>query len=148
MKFSEGAPAWDSLLQCLPTVRDQFAAAVADRPFTFAPRLAFRSGVVAGRRWALLPSAAGFVDPLLSTGFPLALLGVTRLAAIMEQHWDSDRFAAELAAYARQTDDELLAVRAPDRKPLREHGQFSALRFLVAALFRDRQFRRSRAPLG
>lgn len=110
LKLSEGAPAWDRLLQCLPTVRDQFAAAVADRPFTFAPRLAFRSGVVAGRRWALLPSAAGFVDPLLSTGFALALLGVTRLAAIPDQHWDTDRFAAELTGYARQTDDELLAV--------------------------------------
>ena len=110
LQFSEGAPAWDRLLQCLPTVRDQFAAAAADRPFTYAPRLAFRSGVVAGKRWALLPSAAGFVDPLLSTGFPLVLLGVTRLAGIMEEHWGSDRFGAELAAYARRTDGELVAT--------------------------------------
>jgi FADH2 O2-dependent halogenase len=108
--FSEGAAAWDRLLQCLPTVRDQFAAAVADRPFLCAPRLAFRSGVAAGRRWALLPSAAGFVDPLLSTGFPLVLLGVTRLAGIMEEHWNSGRFNAELAAYAKRTDDELVAT--------------------------------------
>jgi tetracycline 7-halogenase / FADH2 O2-dependent halogenase len=110
LQLSDGAPAWDRLLQCLPTVRDQFASATADRPFTYAPRLAFRSGAVAGNRWALLPSAAGFVDPLLSTGFPLTLLGVTRLAGIMEQHWDSSRFSAELAAYAKQTDDELLAT--------------------------------------
>ncbi len=52
----------------------------------------------------------GFVDPLLSTGFPLTLLGVTRLAGIIEQHWDSPGFSAELAAYAKQTDDELLAT--------------------------------------
>jgi FADH2 O2-dependent halogenase len=110
LKFSGGAPAWDRLLECLPTVRDQFAVAVADRPFTYAPRLAFRSGVIAGKRWALLPSAAGFVDPLLSTGFPLTLLGVTRLAGMMEDHWDSSQFGAELATYARQTDDELLAT--------------------------------------
>ena len=108
--FSEGAPAWDRLLRCLPTVRDQFADAVADRPFTYAPRLAFRSGGIAGKRWALLPSAAGFADPLLSTGFPLALLGVTRLAAIFEEHWNTSRFGAELAAYAGQTDRELLAT--------------------------------------
>jgi FADH2 O2-dependent halogenase len=108
--FSEGAPAWDRLLQCLPTVRDRFAAAVADRPFIYAPRLAFRGGAAAGRRWALLPSAAGFVDPLLSTGFPLALLGVTRLAGIMEEHWDSSQFSAELGAYARRTDEELVAT--------------------------------------
>jgi tetracycline 7-halogenase / FADH2 O2-dependent halogenase len=108
--FSEGAPAWDRLLQCLPTVRDQFASAVAERPFIYAPRLAFRSGAAAGKRWALLPSAAGFVDPLLSTGFPLVLLGVTRLAGIMEEHWDSAPFSAELAAYAKRTDEELLAT--------------------------------------
>jgi FADH2 O2-dependent halogenase len=108
--FSEGAPAWDRLLECLPTVRDQFADAVADRPFTYARRLAFRSGAAAGKRWALLPSAAGFVDPLLSTGFPLVLLGVMRLAGIMEEHWGSGRFAAELAAYAKRTDEELVAT--------------------------------------
>jgi FADH2 O2-dependent halogenase len=110
LQLKEGAPAWDRLLQSLPTVRDQFATAVAVRPFTCAPRLSFRSGTVAGKRWALLPSAAGFVDPLLSTGFPLVLLGVTRLAGIMEQHWSSGRFSAELAAYAKQTDEELLAT--------------------------------------
>ncbi len=109
LRFCEGASAWHRLLELLPTVRDQFAAATADRPFIHAPRLAFRSGVVAGRRWALLPSAAGFVDPLLSTGFPLALLGVTRLAGIIEEHWDSGRLGAALATYAQQTSDELLA---------------------------------------
>ena len=110
LQFSEGAPAWDRLLESLPTVRDQFAAAIADRPFTYAPRLAFRSGAAAGKRWALLPSAAGFVDPLLSTGFPLVLLGVTRLAGIMEEHWGSSRFTTELGAYAKQTGDELVAT--------------------------------------
>jgi tetracycline 7-halogenase / FADH2 O2-dependent halogenase len=110
LQLREGAPAWDRLLQCLPTVRDQFAAAIADRPFTYAPRLSFRSGAIAGRRWALLPSAAGFVDPLLSTGFPLTLLGVTRLAGIMEEHWGSGRFGTALTAYAKQTDGELLAT--------------------------------------
>ncbi len=110
IQFSEGAPAWERLLECLPTVRDQFADASAIRPFTYAPRLTFRSAVVAGERWAILPSAAGFVDPLLSTGFPLALLGVARLATMMEEHWDTDRFRAELSAYADTTSGELLAA--------------------------------------
>jgi tetracycline 7-halogenase / FADH2 O2-dependent halogenase len=108
LTFSDGAPAWDRLLQLLPTVRDQFAAATVDRPFTYAPRLSFRSGVVAGKRWALLPSAAGFVDPLLSTGFPLTLFGVMRLAEILEKHWQSSRLDAELATYARRTSGDLL----------------------------------------
>jgi FADH2 O2-dependent halogenase len=110
LQLSEGAPAWERLLQCLPTVREQFAASTAERPFTYAPRLAFRSGSVAGKRWALLPSAAGFVDPLLSTGFPLVLLGVTRLARAMEEHWNTDRFSAELSGYSQLTSGDLLAT--------------------------------------
>ena len=58
----------------------------------------------------LLPSAAGFVDPLLSTGFPLTLLGVSRLAEIIERDWDKPEFAARLQSYASQTDNELLAA--------------------------------------
>jgi tetracycline 7-halogenase / FADH2 O2-dependent halogenase len=57
-----------------------------------------------------LSSAAGFVDPLLSTGFPLTLLGVARLAGIIEHDWGSERFAAQLQTYASQTEGELLAT--------------------------------------
>jgi FADH2 O2-dependent halogenase len=107
-RLSEGAPGWQRLLECLPTVRDQFAEAVAERPFIYVPRLSFRSGAIVGKRWALLPSAAGFVDPLLSTGFPLVLLGVARLAQIIED--DPRQWSAALAAYGRQTEAELLAT--------------------------------------
>jgi FADH2 O2-dependent halogenase len=106
LHLSDGAPAWERLLDSLPTVRGQFADAVAERPFTYAPRLAFRSARVAGPRWALLPSAAGFVDPLLSTGFPLVLLGVTRLAQLMEDSWG----CADLSNYAALTTADLLAT--------------------------------------
>jgi FADH2 O2-dependent halogenase len=105
----EGSPGWERLINLFPTVREQFSSAIAERPFMHAAQLSFRSGAIAGERWALLPSAAGFVDPLLSTGFPLVLLGVSRLAQIINHDWDSPRFGAALAAYARQTDDELLA---------------------------------------
>jgi tetracycline 7-halogenase / FADH2 O2-dependent halogenase len=104
--LGEGESAWRRLLDRFPGIRRQFASAEAVMPFVHAPRLSFRSGAIAGRRWALLPSAAGFVDPLLSTGFPLTLLGVERLARIMERDWES----AALDTYARQTEDELLAT--------------------------------------
>jgi FADH2 O2-dependent halogenase len=110
MNLGEGAAAWKRLIECLPTVRDQFATAVAERPFIYAPRLSFRSSAIAGERWALLPSAAGFVDPLLSTGFPLVLLGVARLAEIFERDWDSSRFGLALSGYARRTEGELIAT--------------------------------------
>jgi FADH2 O2-dependent halogenase len=109
-RLSEGAPAWDRLMQSLPAVHGQFAAASAERPFIHMPRLGFRSGAIAGKRWALLPSAAGFVDPLFSTGFPLVLFGVMRLAAILEAHWDSPRFSEALSTYASRTEGDLLAT--------------------------------------
>jgi FADH2 O2-dependent halogenase len=58
----------------------------------------------------LLPSAAGFVDPLLSTGFPLTLLGISRLADIIEHDWNSAQFHARLQQYAAQTTDEFQAT--------------------------------------
>jgi tetracycline 7-halogenase / FADH2 O2-dependent halogenase len=108
--LAEGAPAWQRLLDLLPAARQQFVDATPVRPFTHLPRLSFRSAQVAGPRWALLPSAAGFVDPLLSTGFPLTLLGLSRLAEAIELDWETPRFNTRLKTYAAQTDGELLAT--------------------------------------
>ena len=58
----------------------------------------------------MLPSSAGFVDPLLSTGFPLTLLGVSRLAEVLAGDWNSGQFQIELQSYAHQTMSELLAT--------------------------------------
>jgi tetracycline 7-halogenase / FADH2 O2-dependent halogenase len=110
LHFADGATAWDRLLDLIPALKEQFAAAKTERPFTHIPRLAYRSGKIAGRRWALLPSAAGFVDPLLSTGFPLTLLGMTRLAEMLERDWETARFGERLQEYATQTDGELVAT--------------------------------------
>ncbi|MGA2888838.1 MAG: FAD-dependent oxidoreductase [Terracidiphilus sp.] len=105
--FQEGGAAWRRLLDRIPALRAQFANAHAERPFTHMRRLAFRNSAIAELRWALLPSAAGFVDPLLSTGFPLTLLGVTRIAEIIECAWGNEHFGPWLQGYAQQTDREL-----------------------------------------
>jgi FADH2 O2-dependent halogenase len=110
LQLSEGVPGWQRLLDLIPKLKTQFANARAIRPFTHMPHLSFRSSAVAGHRWALLPSAAGFVDPLLSTGFPLSLLGVTRLAEIIASDWNQPQFQTRLQTYAQQTDNELLAA--------------------------------------
>jgi FADH2 O2-dependent halogenase len=103
LRFAEGEGAWDRLLERVPSVRQQFAHATPQLPFVHTPRLFFRSGAVVGRRWALLPSAAGVVDPLLSTGFPLTLQGIARLARVFEAGLDSARLQERLDDYARQT---------------------------------------------
>lgn len=103
VQFSEGAGAWDRLLERFPTIRDQFAGARPTLPFVHTPRLPFRVDRAAGPGWALLPSAAAFSDPLLSTGFPLTLLGVERLASALEGDWGTSRFDAALAAHGERT---------------------------------------------
>jgi FADH2 O2-dependent halogenase len=106
----DGAAAWDRLLATLPSVRDQFQASRATRPFVHAPRLAFRSRQVSGSKWALLPSAVGVIDPLLSTGFPLTLLGIGRLVDLLEHTTEGPERDRALAAYAQLTQAELDAT--------------------------------------
>lgn len=108
--LAEGEPAWQRLISRIPMLREQFSVARAILPFARIPRLAFRSLRIAGPRWALLPSAAGFVDPLLSTGFPLVLLGIGRLAKLLDGCWENADFPGQLAAYAAKTDAELVAA--------------------------------------
>lgn len=109
LRLAEGSPAWRRFLKLIPPLADQFANAKAILPFSHLARMPFQSSQIIGQRWALLPSAAGFVDPLLSTGFPLTLLGVDRLAAIFEHHWGQPSLQAALAGYAISTEQELEA---------------------------------------
>ena len=55
----------------------------------------------------MLPSAAGFIDPLLSTGFPLTISGILRLAKIIERDWDTAEFGNNLKEYESETLNEL-----------------------------------------
>jgi tetracycline 7-halogenase / FADH2 O2-dependent halogenase len=106
LRLSEGEAAWRRLLDRFPTLRAQFAPARALRPFVHAAPLPFQVSAAAGTRWALLPSAAAFVDPLLSTGFPLTLLGIRRLALALEEGWGTAALPDALAAYGRTTLEE------------------------------------------
>ncbi len=107
---ADGAPAWERLLDRLPSVRAQFEGARPVRPFVHSPRLAYRSAVIGGPRWALMPSAAGVIDPLLSTGFPLTLLGIQRLASLLTATQDDETRERRLQDYAARTLRELDAT--------------------------------------
>lgn len=148
LRFAESAPAWTRLLERLPTVRQQFADSNAILPFVHIPRLSFRCSEVVGERWAMLPSAAGFVDPLLSTGFPLTLLGVARMGEAMEHNWESGR----LQTYARQTKVELAAAErliAALYANMTNFPRFVALSLLyfTAASYAETARRRGRSEL-
>lgn len=107
MNFSEGETAWWRLLERLPSLIEIFRSAKPVVPFVHLPRLTFQSGTVTGSRWALLPSSAGFVDPLLSTGFPLTLLGITRIGELLKSSWQRPAFQTGLTEYAERTTQEL-----------------------------------------
>lgn len=81
-----------------PSVAAHLEGAVPVRPWVRTPRLQFASSRATGERWALLPHAYGFVDPLYSRGLSCTLDGVKALAdciltAHREQDWRHDRFA-------------------------------------------------------
>jgi len=106
--LAEGAAAWRRLLDAYPSLKAQFEGAEPVREFTHMARMPYRCEVAAGPRWALLPSAAGFVDPLMSTGFALTLLGIERLAALMSGGPEPD--PGGLAKYAEATHADLDAT--------------------------------------
>jgi FADH2 O2-dependent halogenase len=104
LRLNEGGPAWTRLLNRLPSLRDTFAAAEPTFPLVHSPRIGFRVTQVAGPNWALLPSAAGVIDPLLSTGFALTLLGIQRLTEALAAP------SPDLAGYEQHTQAELDAT--------------------------------------
>jgi FADH2 O2-dependent halogenase len=95
---------WRRLLARFPSIAQQFAGAETVTAFYSLPQVSFRRTQAAGKNWALLPAAAGFVDPLLSSGFALNLLGIMRLARIFRQH------TPDCDAYERDTFAELEAA--------------------------------------
>ncbi len=102
LRLSDGAPAWQRFLDRYPSIAAQFADARPTRDFTWIPRLASCAATAAGDRWALLPSSAAFVDPLFSTGIPMTLLGIERLARMFETDGDKSR-GRHLETYGRVT---------------------------------------------
>jgi FADH2 O2-dependent halogenase len=105
LRLSEGAVGWDLLLNHLPVLAKQFRGADIQNDFVFVRELSFGVGEVVGKRWAILPPAAGFIDPLLSTGFALTLQGIIRLAKLLPSPSKDD-----LSLYQRQTLNELNQV--------------------------------------
>ena len=148
LNFASGEAAWSGLLDTLPEVKAQFRAARSVTPFTVIPQLAFRSARVTGPGWALLSSAAGFVDPLLSTGFPLTLLGISRMAALLARDWNTSRFEQGLQQYARQTDDELLATGRLIAALYRSMGDFPTFRAVSLLYFAAASYAETARRLG
>ncbi len=103
LKLSEGEAAWRRLLARFPSVAAQFADARAIREFILATSLPYAAETAAGEGWAMLPSAAAFVDPLFGPGMPMTALGVERLARLLEENFGGNELNERLREYGRAT---------------------------------------------
>jgi FADH2 O2-dependent halogenase len=143
----EGEAAWKRLLKRMPTVEDQFEGATAVTEFFVQEGVAFRSPRAIGENWAMLPSAAGFVDPLFSTGFVLTLMGVERLAKMFENRISEKALARYEEVTFRELDQAgLLVAGAYER-----FGDFKAFAevsrlYFVAAIWAETLRRLGRKP--
>lgn len=76
---------WHRLLERYPTIGAAYGAAKPLRPLAFRARMQHRLTRAVGARWALLPHAYAFVDPLFSTGIAWSLRAIERLALCWER---------------------------------------------------------------
>jgi tetracycline 7-halogenase / FADH2 O2-dependent halogenase len=80
----DAASLWRALLRRYPTLEEAFAGAAPLMPIAFRSQIQHRLTRAAGERWALMPHAYAFVDPLFSTGIAWSLRAVERLALAFE----------------------------------------------------------------
>ena len=109
----EPAVLWRVLLDRYPTIGRLFGDARPATPIGFVSRVQHRLTRAAGVRWAMMPHAYAFVDPLFSTGIAWGLRAVERLALAFEdavlgsRRPDAgmlQRYEAALSAEADQID--------------------------------------------
>ena len=135
---------WNRFLERFPSIGRQFSDAQLLRPWTRTEPLAFRTARCVGPGWAQLPMAAGFVDPLFSTGFVLSLLGIERLARWLE----TGRTEAALAAYEADTLADLDATARLIGGAYRVLGDPEAFEALTMLYFASASFAETALRLG
>ena len=104
---------WFALLERYPSLGRAFGDARPLIPIAFQPRIQHRLTQAVGDRWALLPHAYAFVDPLFSTGIAWGLRAIERLGLVFEsvartrrlpERDQLDRYQTLLSAEADQID--------------------------------------------
>lgn len=99
---SDLASFWHELIRRYPSIHQQLEHAILVSPtggLVGSQRLQSLAMKTAGHDWAALPSTAGLIDPLHSTGIAHSLSGVERLAQILGQHWKQASLSANLRQY-------------------------------------------------
>ena len=99
------------VVERFPTIAAGLRGARMIRPMIRTPRVQYRNRTCFGDRFAILPHASAFIDPLFSTGLNLTQAFIRRLVPTLVQALDEDRLDAERFADIGQVfEDELAAV--------------------------------------
>ncbi|MBL6843041.1 MAG: tryptophan 7-halogenase [Verrucomicrobiae bacterium] len=102
---------WSSVVNKHDELKRLFQKAVPLYPLRKIKRVGFEMERTYGNRWIMLPSSAGFIDPLLSTGFPLTLQTIQRLAfCLSPQSLRQPGPLAALSSLARSSKADLRMV--------------------------------------
>ena len=83
-RTEDPASLWREILARYPTIERAFGDATPLMPIAFHPLIQHRLTRATGERWAMMPHAYAFVDPLFSTGIAWSLRAVERLALAFE----------------------------------------------------------------
>jgi FADH2 O2-dependent halogenase len=92
---------WQAILHIYPTIGRQFARAQASQPWVRTGRLQRQARRAAGPDWVMMPHAAYFFDPLFSAGIAHTMVGIQRLARVLEPSRSPAVLANQLASYER-----------------------------------------------
>jgi flavin-dependent dehydrogenase len=89
-------------LEGTPFLAERFASARRIAPVRALSDWSYSSERVAGDRWLMVGDAAGFIDPVFSTGVYLGMTGAFRAAPAIEQAFARRRFGrSEFVDYER-----------------------------------------------
>lgn len=146
LNFREGEAAWNRLLQRFPSIEKAFRGSKSILPFRHHAPLSFRLEQICGKNRLMLPSAAGFVDPLLSTGFPLSLLGILRVAEMLKNR--ETHYVPSLENYCLETFRDIRVVELLLGALFRNLGDAERFRWLSFLYFAPMLFCESVTRLG
>lgn len=142
---------WETLLGRYPSIAAQLGGAMIVAPpggLRRTGRMQRLAERMTGPTWALLPNAAGFIDPLHSTGIAQTLCGVERLVEILAAHWRRPTLAERLASYERTLRrefavvDRIVAGGYASRRIFPLFAQFAMLYFAAATTYERRRQQR------
>lgn len=129
---------WDRFLARYPSVQNQFhdARLVAPGPqLVRTGRLQRQWDRCGGSDWLLLPSTAGFIDPLHSTGIAHNLAGIERIAELLASHWKGPGWEEAVTAYERKLQAEFRLMDMLVAGCYRARGSFRLLTSYLMVYF-------------